>query len=167
MSSCSIMYLLSNSSIICSVQARSLSSMHLQQFTEWGWHSTGSAVTACSLLCVADKSRTWCLWKAHQPAGRDYPKEKSSNRWWSPSNKWANTGLMSSQPTRSFSYLDCILIAASLLSLSFLHTLPYTFPHYKCFLYKLTYFSVHCQEVLSHFLVYMCIAHRVHKMSKT
>lgn len=87
-----------------SVQARPLSSKHLEQFTEWTssaweWHRRCLCSHSVLLLYVADKSRTWCLWKTYQPTGRDHPKEKSSNWWWSTSNKWANTGLLSPQPS--------------------------------------------------------------------
>lgn len=62
-----------------------------------------SEVMIPSSLFVADKSRTWCLRKTHQPAGRDYPKEKSSNWWWFTPNKWTNTGLKEPFPSPYFS----------------------------------------------------------------
>lgn len=50
-------------------------------------------------LCVADKSRARRLWKTHQPPGGDHPKEKGSNRRRPASDKRADTGRMSPQPS--------------------------------------------------------------------
>lgn len=74
-----------------------------------------------SVLCVVDESRTWCLWKTHQPTGRDYPKEKSSNWWWSTPNKWTNTGL--NEPLPADHPLYGVLIVKSYFSLSLSHPL--------------------------------------------